>query len=201
MAFATAFGLKLSLGAAPADPSAGRILPGAFVAAETFTIRLIVRPTSSVSVYAVQDEIPTGWIAQNVSDGGAFDSVNNQVKWGPYFDNTTRELSYEVLPSSKPEKTVTFTGIASFDGTILPIAGQKETRASSRLRPSGAGVSGGQFKFNMSGSPGESYTIEASTDLLNWTPVGVVKTIDGNVSFSDPGAANHRGRFYRAVAQ
>ena len=194
--------LRLSAtGAEASSPSVVSHLPPAFVAGETFQVRLPIRTTPDVSVYAVQDQIPAGWTAQNPSDGGAIDTVNNQVKWGPFFDNTARELSYEVVPSAKPEKTVAFVGVASFDGNTLPITGQRETRASSRLGSKGAGVSGGQFRFNLTGSPGESYAIEASTDLLNWTRVGEVKFVDGVAAFSDPAAVSIRGRFYRAIAQ
>lgn len=53
---------------------------------------------------------------------------------------------------------------------------------------------GGQLKFNVIGVPGYNYAIEASTDLVNWTPLS---TNASPFTFTDqPTAGIH---YYRAV--
>jgi uncharacterized delta-60 repeat protein len=58
-----------------------------------------------------------------------------------------------------------------------------------------------QFGFNISGSAGQSIVVEASTNLVNWTPL--TNTILGSSPyfFSDPAAAGIPTRFYRARLQ
>jgi hypothetical protein len=56
----------------------------------------------------------------------------------------------------------------------------------------------GQFQFTLSGDAGAIYTIEASTDLVNWTQITNVVNSSGAVPIVDPDAANRSHRFYRA---
>ncbi|MHC1768561.1 MAG: NHL repeat-containing protein [Verrucomicrobiia bacterium] len=60
----------------------------------------------------------------------------------------------------------------------------------------GFGAGGTGFGFRLSG-PGEWAEVQASTDLINWLPVGTnrVDTVD---EFSDPESSAHPVRFYRA---
>jgi hypothetical protein len=57
---------------------------------------------------------------------------------------------------------------------------------------------GGQSRLEMIGYPGTTYTIEASTNLSEWIPIGK-RTADaeGNIVFDDPGTAQSPKRFYR----
>lgn len=49
------------------------------------------------------------------------------------------------------------------------------------------------------GEFGAAYNILSSTNLLDWSPVGVVTNTLGTVQFTDPGATNSPARFYRSV--
>jgi hypothetical protein len=59
-------------------------------------------------------------------------------------------------------------------------------------------IPSGQFQFTLSGDAGAIYTIEASTDLVNWTQITNVVNSSGAVPIVDPDAANRSQRFYRA---
>ena len=83
-------------------------------------ITISVSPESKVNVYAVEDALPIGLSAFNVNEGGNWDSVNNMVKWGPFFDSDYRTLAYSV---SGPNGNYTLSGTASFDGNNVSIAG------------------------------------------------------------------------------
>ena len=57
------------------------------------------------------------------------------------------------------------------------------------------------FQATLSGQPGRTYVIEASTDLITWAPVAT-NTLSGTAwTFADPVAPSVRQKFYRAVYQ
>ena len=58
---------------------------------------------------------------------------------------------------------------------------------------------GGTVEFIVAGPPGATNEIQASTDLVGWTPVGELVNTNGVTRFSDPTATNHLRRFYRAL--
>ncbi len=55
----------------------------------------------------------------------------------------------------------------------------------------------GTVNFRITGLEGRNYTIQASTDLVNWTDTGKATVADGTIQFTDPNAAGFRQRFYR----
>ena len=61
-------------------------------------------------------------------------------------------------------------------------------------------LSVGQFIFRLQGASHTIYTIHASKDLADWTPVAAYQTADsGQINFLDPGTSQFGYRFYRAV--
>ena len=65
-----------------------------------------------------------------------------------------------------------------------------------KLMPRAAGV---VVRVEFLAAPGETYAIEASTDLEHWVPIGV-RTADaeGVVVWDDPVGGQLKHRFYRA---
>jgi glucose/arabinose dehydrogenase len=57
----------------------------------------------------------------------------------------------------------------------------------------------GLLRWQLTGNPAYSYSIEGSTNLADWSPVTSATPIGGTVEFNDPGADNFPFRFYRAV--
>jgi hypothetical protein len=165
-----------------------------------FTVPISVTPGPGTSVYAVQDQIPSGWTVSNISHSGELDPVNSQVKWGPYFDNTPRQLSYQTTPNAESAPAVSFLGFGSFDGVNVPIGGQRTARATCRLR-SFTQLASGELQLNLNALLGAKFAIEASPNLKDWTSLGTVTNSYGAVQFSDPGLKNAPQRFYRAVSQ
>jgi len=53
-----------------------------------------------------------------------------------------------------------------------------------------------QFQFSLTGVPGFSYIIQASTDLISWNSI---QTNTSPFTFTDTAATNYSYRFYRAV--
>jgi len=88
-------------------------------------VSIAVTPDASTQNYAVEDAPPSGWTVSNISIGGSFDDVNKKVKWGPFFDNSARTLSYTATPPVGSSGDGSFDGVASFDGSNAPITGAR----------------------------------------------------------------------------
>jgi hypothetical protein len=64
----------------------------------------------------------------------------------------------------------------------------------------GAGIlPNGQFQFTISSAAGQSFRIEAGTNLLNWITLATLTNTTGSTQFIDPAAAGFPRRFYRAA--
>jgi len=60
----------------------------------------------------------------------------------------------------------------------------------------------GTVLLQTEGSPGESFEIQASADLLNWLDIGsVVADTNGLMQFDDTNAPNYPARFYLTSPQ
>jgi cytoskeletal protein RodZ len=111
--------------AATADTAISSFSTTTFQPGDGLTVTLIVTPPTTTSSYAVEDIPPTGWTVSNISNAGSWDAVNAEVKWGPFFDNTARTLSYTVTPPATASGSYIFSGIASFDGVSVPVTGNQ----------------------------------------------------------------------------
>lgn len=60
------------------------------------------------------------------------------------------------------------------------------------------GFSSNRFGFNLAGAAGQVVTIEASTDLVTWSPLQTNTLSTGLLYFSDPHSSGGGKRFYRA---
>ncbi len=56
----------------------------------------------------------------------------------------------------------------------------------------------GTAQFTLSGTPGDRYTVQSSTNLFDWTDASTVSNQTGNVLFVAPQSAGQSPRFYRA---
>lgn len=61
--------------------------------------------------------------------------------------------------------------------------------------------SDGSSLLTLTGGAGDQYTIETSTNLLDWTPAASVTNATGQIQFMDSGAGGSLQRFYRARVQ
>ena len=65
------------------------------------------------------------------------------------------------------------------------------------VHDSGFGFRAGQFGFNLSGPAGQTVVVDASTNLLNWSPVSTNNMGNEPVYFSDPESSWLLRHFYR----
>jgi hypothetical protein len=104
-----------------------RVLPsGGYTPTVAVNVVINTSPNGGAIAQAIEDTPPAGWgPATGIDNGGVWDSQNNKVKWGPWFDATPRALHYTVTPPAGETGTKTFTGLFSVDGIDITITGDQ----------------------------------------------------------------------------
>lgn len=101
-------------------------LPISCGSGELLVIAITVDAPGNIVGMLLEDSPPDRWTQiDNISDGGSYDSVHHKVKWGPFFSNLSRTVSYEVTPPEEPTGEDCFEGTVFFDGTTMPIEGDE----------------------------------------------------------------------------
>ncbi len=172
---------------------------------EGATVSLQATPDASVSVYAVEEDLPGGLTPYDITEGGTWDAANRKVKWGPFFDNAARTLSYSV---SGVAGVYPLSGVASYDGVNLETSGGAtiDLESTLRLGDVGIGLSGQGLTFTFSTEVGRQYYIEYTDNLSQgrWQVVaGPLTGTDGRIRWTDDGSKSggvppaSGPRFYR----
>ncbi len=176
-------------------------MPFLYTPSQAVTLRVTVKPASSTSAYVVEDQPPTGWTISNINEGGVFDTANGKVKWGLFFDNQARTLTYQVAPPAKAAEVGSFRGTANFDGlNEVVIGGERQmVLQPPRLNAWQLTVQpDGSVRLDLEMPTGIRFVVEASADLVHWEMIADQVT-DGPVFTlqDDASAATARSRFYR----
>lgn len=165
-----------------------------FTPGKNLPVTLVITPSSSAQSYAVEEELPAGWKAENVSDSGYFDG--QKVRWGPFFDNSPRSLRYQAVPAETTTELATFRGVASFDGEDVVISGQRQTSFYKLILASNSELSGG-FSWELQSSPGVIFEVEFSQDLKAWTPLKSITNDTDVIIFRDTASPFFNKGFYK----
>ncbi len=102
-----------------------RRLPAGYSPAAPLMVTLEARPPLGVTFYAVEERPPASWEVNTVSNNGWFDSANRAVRFGPFFDDSPRALTYVAVPPPEASVEADFTGITSTEQSDLPIGGDQ----------------------------------------------------------------------------
>lgn len=100
-----------------------RLLPEGYSPGRTLLVSLETTPPAGTTAYTVEDQTPAGWSLGEISDNGLFDNTNVRVKFGPFFDDRPRVLTYEVTPPLSQTGNVRFQGSSSADGWANAVGG------------------------------------------------------------------------------
>lgn len=185
------------------------VLPTNFTAGGVLIMTDSATPPVGTLGYAVDDAIPSGWTATDISDGGEFDSISSSVKWGPFFDDIARVLTCHLHPPLNPSALAQFQGVASFDGNVVGVTGQRSSSLAAGLPVQGVltlanpqWASGSGLRFDFTNASGLAVVVAACDDptlpLAQWTVLGAPTSIGNNVyRFYDATSTNHPQRFYR----
>lgn len=186
--------------------SVARSLPPSFTPAIGFYLSDTATPPANTTAYAVEDSVPAGWTVTNISDGGIFDPVNFQVKWGPFFDDLPRTLGCLVSSPANFAGVATFSGTGAFGTNTVAITGTRQVVAGTAMVPilvsHAMRGAGGAFQFDFTNTSGQPVIVLSATNpavpLENWTVLGAPAPLGGNVyRYTDLAATNYSKRFYR----
>lgn len=81
-------------------------------------------------------------------------------------------------------------------GAVCVVTGAYTPNAAIALN-SAAGVGPNGFGMNLTGTAGERFVVEASTNMVNWVPLQTNTLTSGSIPFSDSQWTNFPGRYYR----
>jgi hypothetical protein len=62
-------------------------------------------------------------------------------------------------------------------------------------------LANGQFELGFTGAVGSNYVLQASTNLINWTPLSTNLALTNFFNLLDPNATNFPSRYYRVLQQ
>lgn len=195
-------GIPHGLGGGDSAGSGDRELPADCLPGKSLIARVTVRPPSDIAAWAVEEEAPFGWEISGISDGGQFDPRTRRIRWGLFFGNEPKELSYLATAPGHVTSIGRFRGQVSFDGTVFPLGGSGQAVARDgdtevqfmRLDRDGEGP----VRLRIRGGAGQLIVVEHSTDLRRWTGIAPVGLVDGELEFEDLPGAGEKARFYRA---
>ena len=144
-----------------------RSLPSSFKPGWPVEVRIQVMPSAGNLSYAVEETLPDGWNVSEVNENGLFDSDAGKVRWGPFLDEKSRTLMFDIIPPEVGTGTYAFEGVVSFDGSNRAITGSTKTTArylAARF------LEHGSIELTVTGAPGDLFTLEMSSDLVHWSP-------------------------------
>jgi hypothetical protein len=169
--------------------------PAGAITSVVATLTVLV-PPGIVSPPASQHLVQGSPVTFNVSASGTaplayqwrFNSAAIAGATGPTF----------TIPSVQPGD------LGDYDVTITNLAGAVTSPAASLtvsvipVISSIQMLADGQAQLAVVGTPGDRYTVECSSNLLQWTILGTLTNNTGTVQFMDPLAASLSLRIYRA---
>lgn len=208
------------------DAVAVRYLPATVQPGTQFGVKIAITPRPGTAVYTLEERPPFWlnplakyaagtplWSIVEVSAGGRYDSMTGLITFGPFADDAPQVVSYVVAPNDAAFDVAVFAGSYTTgdmayriegdqrivgtkgDGTAKgPVVRVKLVNA--RVTPQGAVDVSLECDTAM---PPSQFTLEVSSDLKNWQPVGEFSGVTGAGLATDSAAGGVTARFYRAV--
>ncbi len=179
-------------GPAPAS-GARRALDGA-------RITLQVVPANTVQAQAIEEILPYGFTATELSHGGTYLPAEGRVRWGPFFDHDSRLLSYRIAPPAGFAGELALRGVFSADGTSEPVGGERLARfGTGPLPPPIAASADHELRhLDIAGPVNAEVTVESTLDLaLPWEVLGEFRLERSRQRWSAPAEYQDLARFFR----
>lgn len=134
---ATRFAVLTVILATPAlaSSSADRSFdPSDYTPGQAVTVTITLSVDAGVMAMALEDAPPSGWTVSNISNGGVWDSTNELVRWGMFFQGgMPTTLTYEATPPGGESGTKTFAGTMYLDGSSQAVTGESSIDSDNSL--------------------------------------------------------------------
>ncbi len=164
-------------------------------------VEIHIQPPLGTTAVAVEETVPAGWQVSQVSDEGVFDPATGKIRWGLFFGDSVRVLTFLATPPSGVAGTSVWKGIISFDGNEIVIRGVgwiAAGDASTIPRILGSHrEENGKVRLGVEAAPDQVLVVEGSDDLEHWTDLGVAVHTGGDVEVTDEAAFRSGQRYYR----
>lgn len=164
-------------------------------------VEIHIQPPLGTKAVAVEETVPAGWAVSQVSDDGVFDPATGKIRWGLFFGDSVRVLTFIATPPAGIAGTSIWKGIISFDGNEVVIRGVGWIAAgddSTLPRINGSHrEENGKVRLGVDAAPDQVLVVEGSDDLENWTDLGVAVHTGGDVEVTDADALRSTQRYYR----
>jgi len=164
-------------------------------------VEIHIQPPLGTFAVAVEENVPRGWQVSAVSEDGVYDPANGKIRWGLFFGDAVRMLSFIATPPAGMAGTSVWKGIVSFDGTEVVVRGVGWIGAGDeatvpRIRGSHRTVEG-KVLFEVDAAPDQVLVVEGSDDLKTWTDVGVAVHTGEALEVADDAFKRSPQRYYR----
>jgi hypothetical protein len=136
------------------------------------SVTITATPQGNIRSYSVTEVLPPGLTPSGLGAGAIWNPTNNSIRWGPYLDNQSRFLAYNLIGMSG---SFPLAGSGSFDGYAVSITG--------------AGIA--VIDTDYSGAPSMNYAacaVQPFTYTVNINPAPglvVVDTANGTLDWGD----------------
>jgi hypothetical protein len=180
----------------------------------TVTINAVNDPPTldAISALTISENAPAQTVTLTGITSGA--TNENQVLTVRATSGNPALIPNPTVNYSSPNSTgsLTFTPKANTNGTALITVevsdGGSQNATNTRtfsvtvrnllaLTPSRAGLTNGQFQFQLQATPGRSYVTEMSTNFVTWIPLTTNTPAGSVIDIKDTNAMQFRLRFYR----
>ena len=101
-------------------------------AVRAWNVPVTIEAPSGTTAAALEVQVPGGWVVTTISDDGTWDATHRKIKWGPFFDDLSRTVMFQVRPAVESDggktrtlrgglRSIGLSGTVSFDGVNHPI--------------------------------------------------------------------------------
>ncbi len=170
----------------------------------TYTITVTNRGPNTVSGVTVTNTLPanTTLVSLATAQGTIGTNAAGKVVWT--VGSMTANAQYQAVIVASPQVPGSATNVTMVAHSDIELNSANNT-ATVITTVSGFVLSGGSVNVSpanislmLIGQPNVTYTIEASTDLVNWVVIGTSTSPDGVITINDPAGSGGGLRFYRA---
>ena len=170
----------------------------------TYTITVTNRGPNTVSGVTVTNSLPTNAVLASLAaaQGAIGTNAAGKVVWT--IGSMTANSQYQAVVVAAPQVPGSATNTTTVAHTDIELNSSNNTSSVITtvngfvLSGSSVNVSPSSVSLMLLGQPNVTYTIEASSDLVNWVVIGTSTSADGVITINDPAGSSSGLRFYRA---